>query len=577
MPLKLPVTSEEAASLTWKDIEPRYRLLVRRAVTAANVDTWLASWSKLSEVVGEMSNSLAVAVTTNTADKDAEARYQEHIDKVITPSRRYEQKLKEKLLASGLTPAGMEIPLRAMRAEANLFREANLPLLAEEQKLSAEYDEITGAQTIQWNNEELTFTETLKILVEENDRSVRERAWKLMRERRLADKPAIHELWRKLFSLRQQIAANADKPDYRAYVWDEQNRFDYSPKDCKIFHTSIEKVVVPAATRIYARRRKKMGVASVRPWDEYVDPLGRPALRPFRRITQLTAGAEKMFMRLDPVLGGYFHVMREENLLDLKSRKNKADEAYCTFFELSRKPFIFMNAVGINYDVQTLLHECGHAFHSLEAANQPYLMQRDAPMEFNEIASLSMELLPTPYLTDSGLFTPAEAARARIEGLEDIILSWPYMALVDAFQHWIYENPLKGADPKKCDAKWIKLFARFLPGVDYRGIEKYLPALWQHQSHIIQSPFYYIEYAIAQLGAVQIWGNALRNQAEALEAYRRALSLGATASLPDLFAAAGAKLAFDRKTLQSAVTLIESHVTELEKVAEQAPPDAEQK
>ncbi len=567
MPLKLPSTVEELMALTWAKIEPRYRLLVRREVTAANVESWLADWSRLSEIVYEQNNRLAVATSVNTADEEAEKKYKENIDTILTPSRPYEQKLKQKLLASGLTPRGMEIPIRNLRAEADLYRESNLPLLAEEQILNNEYDQIIGAQTVEWNSEECTFTEMQKILVEENDRAVREKSWRLMRERMLADKPAIHELWSKLFDLRRRIAANADKPDYRAYAWQQKLRFDYSPKECKIFHTSIEKVVVPAASRVYERRRKKLGVETIRPWDEYVDPLGRPALRPFRRITQLTSGAANIFDRVDPTFGGYFRTMMQENLLDLKSRKHKADGAYCTFFELTRKPYIFMNAVGVNYDLQTLLHESGHAFHALEAAHLPYVMQHNVPMEFNEIASMGMELLAAPYLTDSGLYTPAEAARARIENLQDILIGWPYMALVDSFQHWMYENPVKGADPKKCDAKWNRLQERFLPDVDYSGIEIYRPTQWHRQGHILQSPFYYVEYGMAQLGAVQVWANALKDQAAAVQAYRRALALGATASLPDLFAAAGAKLAFDRKTLQAAVDLIEKQIEELEKVA----------
>ena len=556
------------AQMGWAEIEPLYQQLERVKLTAANVEEWLANWSRLSEIVYEQNNRLAVATTVNTADQEIEKKYNENIDAIFTPSRPYDQRLKEKLLASGLAPAGMEIPIRAMRAEAMLYRESSLPLLAEEQKLNTDYDQLIGAQTAGWNGKERTFTEMQKMLVEENDREVREVSWRLMRERMLADKPAIHELWRKLFALRQQIAANADKPDYRAYVWEQKSRFDYTPIDCKVFHTSIEKVVVPAASRVYERRHKRLGIDTIRPWDEYVDALGRTALRPFRRVTQLMSGAANIFDRVDPTLGHYFRSMLSENLLDLKSRKHKAEGAYCTWFELTRKPFILMNAVGIHYDVQTLLHESGHAFHSMEMANLPNIMQRNPPMEFQEIASLTMELLAAPYLTDSGLYAPAEAARARIETLEDILLGWPYMALVDAFQHWIYENPTRGADPKKCDAKWSKLHARFIPDVDYNDIEIYRPTQWHRQGHILQSPFYYIEYGIAQLGAVQVWANALKDQAAAVQAYRRALSLGATVSLPELYAAAGAKLAFDRKTLQGAVSLIEAQIAELEKVAE---------
>jgi oligoendopeptidase F len=568
MDLKLPQALPEMLQMTWAEIEPRYQQLERAKLTAANVESWLANWSRLSEIVYEQNNRLAVAMTVNTADKEAERRYQENTEAVFTPSRPYEQKLREKLLASGLTPPGMEIPLRAMRAHAALYREANLPLLAEEQRLSNEYDKIVGEQAVEWDGEERTFEEMQKVLVEENERAVRERSWRAMRERMLADRPAIHDLWRKLFALRQQIAANADKPDYRAYVWEQKSRFDYTPRDCRVFHTSIEKVVVPAASRVYERRRKRLGIETIRPWDEYVDALGRTPLRPFRRVTQLMSGAANIFDRVDPILGKYFRTMIAENLLDLKSRKHKAEGAYCTWFELTRKPFILMNAVGIHYDVQTLLHESGHAFHSMEMASLPYIMQRNPQMEFQEIASLGMELLAAPYLTDSGLYTPAEAARARIETLEDILLGWPYMALVDAFQHWMWENPAKGADPKKCDAKWSKLHARFIPDVDYSGIEIYRPTQWHRQGHILQSPFYYIEYALAQLGAVQVWANALKDQAAAVQSYRHALSLGATVSLPELYAAAGAKLAFDRKTLQSAVSLIEAQIEELEKVGE---------
>ncbi len=561
MNLQVPKTKDEVLAWTWAEIEPIYKKLAKVELTASNVEAWLADWSRLSEAIHEQNNHWAVATTVNTADKEADKKYSENIDAILTPSNRYEQQLKEKLLASGLTPAGLEIPLRNLRAEAALYRESNLPLLAEEEKLSNDYDEIIGAQTAGWNGKERTFTEMQKMLV------VREVSWRLMRERMLNDKPAIHELWKKLFALRQQIAANADKPDYRAYVWEQKSRFDYTPTDCRVFHTSIEKVVVPAASRVYERRRKRLGIETIRPWDEYVDALGRTALRPFRRVTQLMSGAANIFDRVDPTLGRYFRSMLSENSLDLKSRKHKAEGAYCTWFELTRKPFILMNAVGIHYDVQTLLHESGHAFHSMEMASLPNIMQRNPPMEFQEIASLGMELLAAPYLPDSGLYAPAEAARARIETLEDIILGWPYMALVDAFQHWMYENPLKGADPKKCDAKWNKLHARFIPDVDYSDIEIYRPTQWHRQGHILQSPFYYIEYGMAQLGAVQVWANALKDQAAAVQAYRRALSLGATVPLPELYAAAGAKLAFDRKTLQGAVSLIESQIAELEKVA----------
>lgn len=564
MPLKLPKTTKEILEWKWDQFEPLYQHLAAEQVTASNVESWLLDWSKLSEVIGEQYNRLYVATTTDTADEEANTNLQDHLDTTYTHSKEYEQKLKEKLLASGLTPKGMQVPIRNMRAESGLYRAANLPLLAEEQKLATEYDRVIGAQTIGWNGEERTFMQMHKILVEEKDRLTREKAWRATRERILADKAAIHSLWRKFFELRRQIAQNAGLPDYRAYAWKQKLRFDYTPDDCMSFNAAIEAVVVPAATRIYERRRQMMGVDAIRPWDTFVDPLGRPALRPFTTMEQLMQGTAKMFDLVDPLLGRHFRTMMEEDLLDLDSRRNKAGGAYMTYYESARKPFIFGNAVGIHFDVATLLHEGGHAFHGFEAGHLPYIMQLNTPMEFNEVASMSMELLAAPYLTESGMYTQAEAARARIEHLEGLLIFWPFMSVVDLFQHWMYENPADGADPEKCDLKWNELYDRFTQGIDLSGLEKLLPTQWYRQGHIHQTPFYYIEYGLAQLGAVQVWGNALKDQAAAVKSYRASLGLGATVSLPGLFQAAGAKFAFDEQTLKRNVGLIEEQIEVLE-------------
>lgn len=256
--------------------------------------------------------------------------------------------------------------------------------------------------------------------------------------------------------------------------------------------------------------------------------------------------------------------MMEEDLLDLANRKAKAPGAFCADYPTRRVPFIFMNAVGLHADTMTLLHEAGHAFHVFESGRLKNALKiANMPMEFAEVASMSMELLASPYLADSGMYTAAEAARARIEHLEGILVFWPYMALVDAFQHWIYENPAEGRDPEACDAKWCELWARFMPGIDYTGLEQFIPAQWHRQLHIHQIPFYYIEYGLAQLAAVQVWGNALEDQAQAVADYRRALALGSTVTLPELFDAAGARFAFDAHTLKQHVSLIEQEIEKL--------------
>ena len=568
----LPTTPQEIIAWTWLAIEPYYKDLEARPLSTANVDGWLADWSSVGERIEEMYARLSVATSVNTADKEADARMNAFLDGIYPNMMAAEQKLKEKLLASKLEPKGFDVPLRNMRAEADLFRESNLALLADQQKLAIGYDKIFGAQTVNWEGEEITLTR-LAMNFRQPDRSRREKAWHLKAERQLSDRKAINDQWQKFMDLRTRIAKNADKPSYREYTWVQKLRFDYSPEDCKSFAAAIEQVVVPAATHIYQKRKQALGLDSLRPWDLvdgwYSRPTpaaGIPQLKPFSSIEELKSKTSAIFHRVDPVLGGYFDRMVAEGLTDLDNRKNKAPGAYCTSYTSIRMPFIFVNAVGTHDDVMTTLHESGHSFHVFETAKIPYIQQLAVPMEFAEVASMGMELLASPYLTkaNGGFYSDAEAARARIEHLEGMILFWPFMAAVDSFQQWVYENPKEGADPAVCDKKWGELWDRFIPGVDYSGLEEVKVTGWHRKLHIHQVPFYYVEYGLAQLGAVQIFGNARTDQAQAVAAYRKALSLGSMVTLPELFAAAKAKFAFDAPTVKKAVDLMEGVVKELE-------------
>ncbi len=542
------------------------------AWTKDNVNAWLADWSSVGERLEEMYSRLAVATSTNTADKEADARMNNFLDTIFPGVMACEQKLKEKLLASKLEPAGFDIPLRNLRAEADLFRSDNLTLLAEQQKFSIEYDKIFGAQTVKWEGEEVTLTRLATNFLQP-DRARREKAWHLKAERQLADRKTINDLWKKFMDLRAKIAKNADKPSYREYSWQQKLRFDYTPADCKSFTRAIEEVVVPAASRIYEKRKKALGLDSLRPWD-LVDgwygrptpPANAPVLKPFKSADELKARTSAIFHNVDPVLGGYFDTILNENLADLENRKNKAPGAYCTSYTSIRKPFVFVNAVGTHDDVMTLLHESGHAFHVFETAKIPYIQQLTVPMEFAEVASMGMELLASPYLkkNEGGFYTDSEAAHARIEHLEGMILFWPFMAIVDEFQEWVYENPTQGANPADCDRKWGELWDRFLPAIDWSGLEDVKVTGWHRKLHIHQIPFYYVEYGLAQLGAVQIFGNAQMDQKKAVADYRKALSLGATVTLPELFKTAGAKFGFDSAILKTAVGLMEKVTGELE-------------
>jgi oligoendopeptidase F len=572
MLIDLPSTPAALINWTWPEIEPRYNDLASRPLAAASADEWLTDWTRLGEKLEEMYFRLALANSVNTADKEAEQRLNRFLDTIFPPAMAAEQKLKEKLLASKLEPEGFAIPLRNMRAEADLFREANLPLLAEQQKLSLEYDKIFGAQTVEWEGKEVTLTQ-LKTVFEEPERSKREKAWRLIAGRQLADRKAVTELWQKFMALRANIAANAGKPSFREYAWQQKLRFDYTPEDCKSFQKAILEVAVPAASRIYARRRKALGVDKLRPWDltdgwysRPPEPPGQPVLKPFEDIDTLNRKTSAIFHKVDPQLGEYFDIMLEEGLTDLENRKNKAPGAFCTSFTSLRRPFIFSNSVGTHDDVTTVLHESGHAFHIFETAKVKYIQQLSVPMEFAEVASMGMELLASPYLArkDGGFYTQAESARARVEHLERNILFCPFMAVVDAFQHWVYENPEDGSAVDQCDAKWGELWDRFIPGVNWSSLEDVKATGWQRKLHIHQIPFYYVEYGLAQLGAVQIWGNALTDQVKAVADYRKALSLGGMVTLPELFAKAGAKFAFDADTLKQSVDLMEKVIGELE-------------
>jgi oligoendopeptidase F len=562
----LPRSAETFTS--WAQAEPFVHDLLARKLTPATLDAWLADWTRLARLVQETYQRLYVATTVDTEDREAEQRYYAFLEDIYPASQAAEQQLKQQLLASGLEPDNFAVPLEHMRTQSLLFRDANLPLLSEEQKLSNADDKIRSAQTVEWEGRELTLDQ-MQPLYQDADRAVRERAWRLARARQLADRGALNDLWGHMLDLRRRIAANADCADYREYRWRQLLRSDYTPADCEAFHAAIEQVVVPAAERVYARRRERLGVEALRPWDLDVDAQGVAPLRPFGDVTDLEARCAAMLARVNPELGAQFASMRREQLLDLGNRKGKAPGGYCTFFPIAERPFIFMNAVGVHEDVNTLLHEAGHAFHVFhifDGDGLPYHQQWDVGMEFAEVASMSMELLAAPYLPASagGFYTDQDAARARIEHLEGILRFWPYMAVVDAFQHWAYTHPEAAADPADCDASWSALWQRFMPGVDWSGLERELADGWRQKLHIFQTPFYYVEYGLAQLGAVQVWRNALSDQAGAVARYRYALSLGGTANLPDLYAAAGARFAFDAATLRQAVELIESTIAEVE-------------
>jgi oligoendopeptidase F len=552
----------------WETYKPFYDDLLNRDLSNGNLLPWIDDWSQLSALIWEAGAAIYIKKSLNTADETAEQAFLDFVSDVQPKASVADQELKERFLATEPDPQNfpdLALTIRNMQNQADLFREKNVPLETELAKLGNEYDKITGAMTADWEGEEKNLSQ-LEVFLLKRDREVRERAWRQVMDLWLGDRERLDQLYVEMLDLRRQMAANAGLPDYRAFAFRNYDRYDYTPEDCFTFHNAIEDVVVPLAGKIYEKRRRRLGLDSMRPWDVEVDSSGAPTLEPYTGQDELIQHTLNIFQEVDPALAHHYAAMADADLMDLDTRNGKALGGYCSTLPLRRRPFIFMNGAGTHDDVQTMLHEAGHAFHVFEASELPYVWQLDSPMEFAEVASMSMELLASPYLSADfgGFYTDSEAARARIEHLESVVLFLPYMAVVDAFQHWVYTNPDLAADPANCDAAWAELWDRFMPQIDYSGLEDERVSGWHRKLHIFHVPFYYIEYGMAQIGALQVWRNSLNDQKGAVASYRNALSQGGTRSLPELFELAGAEFRFDTAMLSDLMALIETTVEELE-------------
>ncbi len=571
----IPNSVKEINTRKWESFAPFYTALQERPLTPENSRQWLEDWSATHRLAWEAAALIYIEKSLDTADEEKEQAFLDLINNVSPEMQVADQALKERLLALNISAAAMPdmtLVLRQMQNDADLFCAENIPLSTELAKLDNEYDKITGGLQAEWDGEEKNLSQ-LAVYLNEKDRGTRQRVWQTMADLWLDSRTELNDIYSKMLTLRKQVAENAGLPDYRVFAFRSKGRFEYTPEDCLTFHEAIETAVVPAVKRILAKKQARLGYDALKPWDwvpergALVEASDAPPLKPYQGQAQLIQHTLNMFSQLDDELGHYFATMAEEDLLDLDTRTGKALGGYCSTLPLRKRPYIFMNGVGTHDDVQTMLHEAGHAFHVFETNTLPLIWQTNAPMEFCEVASMSMELLASPYLTQEkgGFYTPSQAARARIEHLEGIITFLPYMAVVDAFQHWVYTHIDEALDPTNCDAIWDNLWQRFIPNVDWSGYEDARMSGWQRKPHIFGVPFYYIEYGMAQIGALQIWRNSLSNPAKALTDYRHALALGGTKTLPDLFAAAGAEFRFDTAMLQELVTLIESTITSLEK------------
>lgn len=546
----------------WQAIQPYFDKLDTLPVdTTQQLEQWILQLSELSAAIGDESSRRYIAMTCNTEDPQLEAAYLHYVQEILPKCEPRFFELSKKYLASPALPTLPEkryqVYTRNRESEVTLYREENIPLQIEDETLSQQYQKICGEQVATFQGTEHTIPQLARYL-EETDRNKRREAWQTATRRQLQDREKLEDIFDRMVQLRHQMALNAGYPNFLEYQFQRLGRFDYTPADCETFHHAVETIIRPLRRQILEKRKKDLGLAALCPWDLQVDPQGRGPLRPFENTDELIDGTSKIFSAIHPAFAQDFDILKHNNLLDLASRKGKAPGGYQSTLDEARLPFIFMNATGRNQDVFTLLHEGGHAFHALAFRNEPLHSYRNAPIEFCEVASMGMEMMATEKL--EAIYSPEDAQRARLSHLEDIIMLLPWIMRVDAFQHWIYKNP--GHSRQERAAQWLALEQRFADELDWSATElsQYRECSWMTKLHFFCVPLYYIEYGIAQLGALQLWIQYLQNQEQAITRYRQALALGNSRPLPQLFEAAGLQFAFDPAMIQPLAEKLQQHL-----------------
>ena len=547
----------------WSELEPYYQNFLNREIDSANaLEDWLLELGRFDAYVSETGSMLYVNMTCDTENEEVKQAYLDFVEKVQPELAKISDLLNRKLAecphADELDPVEYNVLLRDTRMDLALFREENIPLGTELTKLGQRYNEICGAMTVEFDGKERTMQQMGKYL-QVNEREIRENAYKTVGERRFENSEEIDELYEKMIELRHQIAQNAGYENFRDYIFDAKHRFDYTPADCEAFQDAVENICVPLMRDVDEERRQTLNLESLRMWDLGNDVHGREPLRPFTEVDEMVSGTSRMFHRLSPELGEFFDSLRDGTSLDLDSRKGKAPGGYQLQRDHSRKPFIFMNATGLQRDLETMVHEAGHAFHSIYADDIPLVDYRSAPLEFCEVAAMTMELLTHDFLDE--FYSDEEAQRAVRNHLEGIVSILPWIATIDAFQHWVYTNPGHSRDERH--AKWLELGERFGSELDWSGFEDWRKVGWQKQLHLFSYPFYYIEYGIAQLGALQMWLQYREDPKKALENYATAMKLGGSRPLPNLFEAGGMTFDLGQSTVQGLIDAVRDELSTL--------------
>ena len=554
---------------SWENIEPYVNDLINRELSCSScLEKLISDTSNLAEHISETGALLYIGMTCDTENENKKNEFLYFVENIRPKLSEFSDNLNRRIASHpsvGNLPERYDLMIRGIISDIEIFRSENIPLGVEQTKLVTKAQGITGAMTVEFQGQERTFPE-MKAFLESNSRDEREKAWKTMVNRWMEDSEELSEIYDQLIKIRHQIALNAGFSSYTDYMFKAMHRFDYTVEDCLTFHDSIEKVCMPIIREINERRRIAFGLDRLSPWDvneksgSGPDINGESPLKPFKSVQEMVTKLSQVFHNMSNDLGKKFDKLVEMDTLDLETRKGKAPGGYQYYLEKSRIPFIFMNAAGLQGDLETMIHESGHAFHSLYCGHLDLIDERNYPIEFAEVASMSMELLTQD---EWGLFYENinQASRARISHLEGVVYLLPWIATIDSFQHWIYANPNHTRDERK--EYWLSLRERFGSNMDWEDNEKFLELSWQQQGHLYGVPFYYVEYGIAQLGALQLWQTHRKNPKKALENYSRAMKLGNTKTLPDLFAAAELELGFDENHLNSLISEVKIAMSEI--------------
>ena len=551
---------------SWEDIEPFFTDLINKEINSTSeLLHWLKNRSELDAFLEENLAWRYIHMTIDTRNEELSQSYQYFITEIQPKFAPLDDQLNRKLLESAFLSEiekdeAYFIYIRSVKTATDLFREENIILESEISEKSQLFGSISGAQTIEYEGGQITMQKASSLLREPNEK-LRKEIFEKIVERRKKDTDQLDLLFTELIEKRHQVALNAGFENYRDYKFQSLGRFDYNKEDCFKFHESIEKCILPIVRNIQKNKLNVLGKSAFKPWDTAVDPEGKAPLKPFTNGDELLAGTQRIFSKIDPYFRSCLDSLKKMNHLDLESKTGKAPGGYNYPLYESGAPFIFMNAVGTHRDVITMIHEGGHAIHSFISNDLELSSFKNLPSEVAELASMSMELLSMKHWDE---FYPnsTDQKRAQKEHLEDILGILPWIAQIDAFQHWVYENPFHSIQDRR--EAWRKLSIRFGTGLtDWSGFEEVVETIWQRQMHLFEVPFYYIEYGIAQLGALGIWKNSQLNYDKAIVDYKNALQLGYSKSIPKIYETAGIKFDFSLENMRSLADFVSEKLKEI--------------